>query len=310
MAGEPPAEPSAGSGSDSALAPSSDSALAPPSDSALAPLAVTTAYRALPEMRVRAAEVAQRCSAPLVPRESLSKMRQVASLIYVVGRQEEFVFSPAGRLVAGEGLMKLKKLDGPEHPLVRAVAPGGSRTTTVFDGTLGLAQDALHVSLIGGVSVDGVEASPALVCLVENFLDRAGARWGDAPRRIHPRTGLAYDVLRTLDDDAYDVVYFDPMFDVAMPSQPDFRVLRSLAREQPLTQDTLDEAVRVARQRVVLKVRTLAAPSIEPPAPGWNRRVSGRAFNYWIVEKALDDPVLEPLRVKYSWQKLRYLGLM
>ena len=261
-------------------------------------------------MLARASEVAGRCQAPLVARQSLPKLHAHARAVYVVGRDEEFVHAAEGRLIAGEGLMKLKRVDGAQHPLIRAVAPVSGQTTTVFDGTLGLAQDALHLSVVAGLRVQGIEAQPALVCLLENFVQRARRRWGEAVDRIGVAQGDALTALRRLDVGAFDVVYFDPMFDVAMPSQPDFRVLRQLAREAPVDRAMLDEALRVARQRVVLKVRTLAEPQVVPPEPGWNRRVSGRAFNYWIIEKALSDPQREPLRVKYSRQKLRFLGLL
>ncbi|MEM7678481.1 MAG: class I SAM-dependent methyltransferase [Myxococcota bacterium] len=274
------------------------------------PLAVTTAYRPGSRLRARAADVAARCRAPVLERASLDRLRPLAECLYVVGRKEEFLYGAAGRFVAGEGLLKLKRLDGLAHPLIRAVAPEGTSTRSVFDGTLGGAQDALHLAFMAGLTVDGVDASPALVCLVEDFLRRAAERWGEAASRIRPRIGEAGGVLRELPEGAYDVVYLDPMFDRAMPAQPDFQVLRQLAHPDPLTADTLVQAVRVARQRVVMKVRTGAEPAVEPPSPGWNRRVSGRAFNYWIVEKTLPNPQLDSLRVKYSHQKLRYLGLM
>ncbi len=273
-------------------------------------LVVTTAYRANDEMYARARAVAERCAVPLVPRQSLPKLRARAQLVYVVGKAEEFVFSEHGRLIAGEGLLKLKRVDGRQHPLHRAVAPDGIETSTVFDGTMGMGQDALHLAVVSGLSIDGVDASPALVCLVENFMVRAAERWADAPSRVRVRVGSAEAALASLSAGAYDVVYLDPMFDVAMPSQPDFVVLRDLACDAPLTTAVLAEATRVARQRVVVKVRTLARPTAAPPAPGWNRRVAGRAFNYWIIEKALSAPTLEPLRVKYSHQRLRWLGLM
>ena len=274
------------------------------------PLAVTTAHRADGRALARAKDVARRCDVPLLERESLASLRERAELIYVVGRTEEVIVAPEGRLIAGEGLLKLKRVDGASHPLIRAVVPEDAPARSVFDGTLGLAQDALHLSVIAGVEVDGVEASSALVCLVEDFLARARDRWGDAPCRVHPRVADAGEALRGCADDAYDVVYFDPMFDAAMPAQPEFKVLRRLAKDTPLDPFTLAEAVRVARQRVVLKVRTLGLPGVEPPSPGWNRRVAARAFNYWIVEKAQPNPKMDPLRVKYSHQKLRYLGLL
>ncbi|MEL7368782.1 MAG: class I SAM-dependent methyltransferase, partial [Myxococcota bacterium] len=274
------------------------------------PMLVTTAYRPGSILRARAADVASRCGAPFVERASLEQLKQRADCLYIVGRKEEFLYGAAGRFVAGEGLLKLKRLDGLAHPLIRAVAPEDTATRTVFDGTLGGAQDALHLAFMAGLTIDGVDASPALVCLVEDFLRRAADRWGDAAGRVRPKIGDSAQVLRTLPNDAYDVVYFDPMFDRAMPSQPDFQVLRQLAHLAPLSNEMLTEAVRVARQRVVVKVRTSVQPSLVPPAPGWNRRVAARAFNYWIVEKALPDPKLDPLRVKYSHQKLRFLGLM
>jgi tRNA1(Val) A37 N6-methylase TrmN6 len=56
---------------------------------------------------------------------------------------------------------------------------------------------------------------------------------------------------------SYDVVYFDPMFTNPLWRSQPISPLRKLANHNALTTETITEACRVARKRVVLK--TLSA---------------------------------------------------
>jgi hypothetical protein len=61
------------------------------------------------------------------------------------------------------------------------------------------------------------------------------------------------DILRELPDNSADVVYFDPMFRTPVRESSAMLPLRNAANPNPLSMETVREAVRVARKTVVLK---------------------------------------------------------
>ena len=61
------------------------------------------------------------------------------------------------------------------------------------------------------------------------------------------------DYLRQQKDNSYDVVYFDPMFRKPLTASNGISPLRSVANHAPLSEEAVAEALRVARQRVVMK---------------------------------------------------------
>ena len=74
-----------------------------------------------------------------------------------------------------------------------------------------------------------------------------------AMRRIGLTYSLAIDVLKTLPDNSYDCVYFDPMFEENIFESDGIKGIRNLALYEELTKETIDHAYRVAKERVVLK---------------------------------------------------------
>ena len=74
-----------------------------------------------------------------------------------------------------------------------------------------------------------------------------------AMRRIGLTYSLAIDVLKTLPDNSYDCVYFDPMFEENILESDGIKGMRNLALYEELTKETIDHAYRVAKERVVLK---------------------------------------------------------
>lgn len=127
--------------------------------------------------------------------------------------------------------------------------PGDS----VLDATAGLAADALVCARAVGPSgrVLGVEAALPLWILVSEGLARLPVDPGSS--RIELVHGRARDVLKGQASRSVDVVLFDPMFDRPRRSSPSFELLRAHALHEPLDEETLAQARRVARRWVVLK---------------------------------------------------------
>ncbi|NLM20751.1 MAG: class I SAM-dependent methyltransferase [Peptococcaceae bacterium] len=151
----------------------------------------------------------------------------------------------------------------------------GLRSGDIFlDATMGLASDALIAAWSVGQEgkVIALEASVLLHFLVSEGLasfkelkpakikgtDKLAA-WeelAEAADRIETVCTDHYAFLRKLPACSVDVIYFDPMFrDTLADTSPSIKPLQNLSVPEPLKVETVKEACRVARRRVVLKER-------------------------------------------------------
>ena len=152
-----------------------------------------------------------------------------------------------------------------------ALSPG----ECVLDCTLGLATDACVIAHALGEDgqVKGLEASPLIALVVKEGLSACGADaeqpdWlRKAASRISVENAAYEQVLRMLPDKSYDVVYFDPLFVHPVASSANMQPLRPLAKNGGVDAESLAEARRVAKRRVVIKdhcsgalLKALAAP--------------------------------------------------
>ena len=65
--------------------------------------------------------------------------------------------------------------------------------------------------------------------------------------------------LKQLEDKSFDVVYFDPMFRDPLLKSRALSPLKEVANHQPLELETIQQACRCARKRVVIKKEETAA---------------------------------------------------
>lgn len=215
---------------------------------------------------------------------------------YVVRATHDELCTPDGRSAHVQpGLMPTKLGEGLRHPLIRAVRGAvddddGGDVGDVFDGTLGLANDAVHVAAVTGARVDGCEGSPVLHALLEEGLPRiarSNERWADAAARVTARHGDSATVLAGLPDDSVDVVVLDPMMSRRRRSAPSFDLLRAFALPDRAGPRLLAQARRVARSRVVLKIGK-GAPLPVDRSIEFPRVVAGAHVVYWVHTKHRD----------------------
>lgn len=128
----------------------------------------------------------------------------------------------------------------------------------LLDCTLGLGADAVMAQLAVGETghVSGIEQNAVMAYIVRQGLQS----WSDAHpmlckamRSVEVIADHHYHVLKSLPDRSYDVVYFDPMFEQTIDSSSGIQALKSFAHYEVLSQKTIQEALRVATKRVVLK---------------------------------------------------------
>ncbi len=128
----------------------------------------------------------------------------------------------------------------------------------VLDCTLGLGSDALVSAYAVGNEghVTGLEASKYIA-----FITRWGLK-NFTGQNTHVKALLSRitvinqsyeEYLKNQPADRYEVVYFDPMFRKALHHSPSMNALRPLANHHPLQPESIHEALRVAKFRVVVK---------------------------------------------------------
>lgn len=142
----------------------------------------------------------------------------------------------------------------------------------LLDATLGLGTDALVGAW--GVGEEGrviaIEQSPVLAAMVRDGLERfktiiphvqsqdkqqAWSALAQAAERITVEWGEHREFLSCLPSRSVDVIYFDPMFRHTREQSASIRPLHQWSDRRPLEMETIIEACRVARRRIVLKER-------------------------------------------------------
>ncbi|MEK4029041.1 MULTISPECIES: class I SAM-dependent methyltransferase [Bacillaceae] len=225
---------------------------------------VSTSARTNKKIEEKARRAAAELDCPFVKRNK----RSVASLqadydsdclivaknrleFYASDAEEPFFFHPNSASFRVKRLMR-----GEDDPFITAsgLKPGMS----LLDCTLGLASDSIAASFVIGPSgrVTGIEGNPVLAYMVKHGLNEWESslrELGEAMKRIHVISGSYQQVLASLPDQSVDVVYFDPMFTKPILTSEGIAGLRKLAVQDELTQETIQEALRVAKQRIVLK---------------------------------------------------------
>lgn len=127
-----------------------------------------------------------------------------------------------------------------------------------LDSTLGLGSDCLMASLEVGEKghVTGVEKSPISAFLFRQSQfqkDLGNPALNAALQRIEFFEIDALEFLRMQPDNSFDVVYIDPMFEERIEEATNFRSHQLIANHDALSDSWVEEALRVAKTRVVLK---------------------------------------------------------
>lgn len=226
-------------------------------------LVVTTVQHPSEAINNLASHIAMELKIPFVPRAKNSLMAikinyQVDNVI-VVAQKGPLVNTPGGDYFfhLNMAVLRIKNLlKGKHDHMVSAMSlePGMS----VLDCTLGLATDSIVASFVVGPTgrILGLETSPIVAFIASYGLQHFQTdeqNITDALRRICVKQTHSYKYLSTLADNSYDVVFFDPMFRHPIHSSSNVKPLRYLADNSALTKNTLNEACRVAKKRVVVK---------------------------------------------------------
>lgn len=143
----------------------------------------------------------------------------------------------------------------------------------IIDATMGIASDALISAWAVGVKgkVIAIEYASLIYLLVNEGLkqlketdapkvtnidkEKAWQDLAQAASRIETICADHNSLLTQLPDDSVDIIYFDPMFRDTVVTSSSIKPLKNLSHPEPLQIETIKQACRVARKRIVLKER-------------------------------------------------------
>jgi 16S rRNA (guanine1516-N2)-methyltransferase len=226
---------------------------------------VTTSYKPSPETVEQSRRIAQELGCRWVPRGGLS----IRKLMNRYGMQPVLLQTDEGlKLYANAddapmffhpsmSFIRAKRLlNGEGDAMIEA--SGAEKGDRVLDCTAGLATDSIVFSFVVGPEgrVTAVESQAPVYILIREGLSRYVTHldaFNEAMRRIEVRHAGHLDVLRSMDDNSVDIVYFDPMFRQPIDDSSAIQPLRHVANPDPLSIEAVEQAKRVARKSVVLK---------------------------------------------------------
>ncbi|SDH54162.1 class I SAM-dependent methyltransferase [Alteribacillus bidgolensis] len=160
---------------------------------------------------------------------------------------------------------------------------------TCLDCTMGLASDSIVASFITGKKgyIASLEKNKYIAEIVRKGLqhwEEERSTFNQAMRRIVVANADYFDFLKNQTDEAFDIVYFDPMFEQTVESSVHIAPLRSFANYETLQAEQIKEALRVAKRKVVVK-SSIPNPHVEEMGFVFKKRRKGASFGFAVMEK-------------------------
>ncbi|WP_342472530.1 class I SAM-dependent methyltransferase [Metasolibacillus sp. FSL H7-0170] len=200
---------------------------------------------------------------------------------YVKGANAPFFFHP------NSAAFRLKRVArGEMEPLLEVCQL--TKGDSFLDCTLGMGADSMLAAFVVGEQgkVVGLEANRNIAFMVKHGMqtyDTAKLPLTACMRQIKVVHAEAIEFLRQQPACSFDVVYMDPMFEETIEEANNFAALRQAGSHLALTSEWMQEALRVAKKRVVLKAH-YQSPYFEQY--GFQRFARQTAkFHYGVVEK-------------------------
>lgn len=168
-------------------------------------------------------------------------------LVYFNQNQQELFFHP------NTAMIRIKQN---KEPLLSLV---GDKPKKILDATLGLGSDSIVLSYAGH-DVTAIEGNNIICTIVQDGLQNYCTGIGqidDAMRRIKTVCMHYLEYLKLQPDNAYDMIYFDPMFDIEIKESKNLNGIKEIAIYQKLTDSVIQEAKRVAREKIIVKAHYL-----------------------------------------------------
>ena len=258
-------------------------------------IAITTTRNPDQSLINKAYGISKELDIPYVERgnysiEKISQMNEIEYFLFVEkdkivlkGDGNTFFWHPS---TSGLKLNTIK--DGFNQPMVEAMnLKEGDR---VLDCTLGMATDAIVFASIVGEKgkVVGTEVNKYIACITKNGLNDykdVNEQTKTFMDRIDVINSSCEEYILSQPDNSFDVVYFDPMFKRPNKKSVAINSLRPFAQQGGLKKETLIQALRVCKNRVVIKERVGSGEFEKLGIQKFYGNTKFGAIAYGVIEK-------------------------
>lgn len=215
---------------------------------------ITTSLRENEELIARAQALALDLGADYQPRLklSLAKCLERFGPFYLLYKDRlSFINAEASELAFHPDTAVLR-IKAPHDVLVSLL---GKSPKTILDTTMGLASDSLVMAAVGN-QVTALESQDVIFQVVSRGL--ASYQTDDkqlekAMRSIKAIKSDSLSFLKAQADNSFNIIYADPMFSETIKESENLEAIKPLANGSRLTEEWLNEAKRVAREKIIIK---------------------------------------------------------
>ena len=211
---------------------------------------ITTSLRENEELIARAQALALDLGADYQPRRklSLAKCLERFGPFYLLYKDRlSFINADASELTFHPDTAALR-IKAPHDALVSLL---GKSPKTILDTTMGLASDSLVMAAVGN-QVTALESQDVIFQVVSRGLASYQTDDKQLEKAMSSIKAIKSDSLSFLKAQA-DIIYADPMFSETIKESENLEAIKPLANGSRLTEEWLNEAKRVAREKIIIK---------------------------------------------------------
>lgn len=221
------------------------------------PLIITTSVTLHDGVKERAKELAYSLHGIYTPR-SKKTVKQLLLLgnVLVVYQDKLVYYHQTEQMLFFHPDTAMIRIKQNKEPLLSLI---GSEPKKILDATLGLGSDSVVLSYAGH-DVTGLEGSPIIFTIVQSGLQHyktGNLKIDRAMRNIRSICINYLEYLKSQPNNAYDIIYFDPMFNADIEESKNLDGLKDLAIYQQLNAEIIEEAKRVAKEKIIVKAHYL-----------------------------------------------------
>ncbi|WP_017755380.1 class I SAM-dependent methyltransferase [Calidifontibacillus oryziterrae] len=256
---------------------------------------VTTGGRTNHHMIEIAKRVAEELQILYLERKKVSIEKIITAVqddVLVVGKNRLVIYplkDPSNPIFfhPNSAMFRVKRIvRGEEDPFIQATKL--KKGTSFLDCTIGLASDSIVASSVIGPTgrVVGIEGNRYIAYLLSIGLQTWESGHEPINQAMRQITIIQADHLTFLQQQtsaSFDVVYFDPMFEENIVESDGIKGLRSMAIYEDLVDEAIEQALRVAKARVVLKDHWKSARFERFGFTVYRRKTA--KFHFGVIEK-------------------------
>lgn len=220
---------------------------------------VTTSYHPTEEMVKIARRLAEEYNVKYINRRHLSEKLKKNEIDFYYVVEKNLMLSIKwnnNKLFFHQGIAKIRMenyLHGEKDYLIESVKP--TKDSLIYDATCGLASEALLLAYFSKKIV-ATEGSIHVYRIVKWGLERyiSNVEWiNEAKNKIELIHANYKEYIRKVEDNFFESVYCDPMFENPIFKSNTINPLRSFAVYENLNINDIEEMIRISKKRVVIK---------------------------------------------------------